>query len=745
MRPSRLIPSDELGGWVVAVSNDGTYGYGHSYTGTTLNDGYLYVVDFDTAIWAQRGAVPDGYSFDSAGGNWCFPLSAGKLYVVLNNGSDQYSLWLSLDDGYTFSKVIDLGDFSFLAGSQATGVSLLKTVAEYDGGVVVAEYNATGDVGAPNFTCILWGGSDPGSLSRLAYWGDAATANTEGDIRHWHTCKVDPYTGKVWLSSGDNGQAGESLDGYQTHLIEWDPAVGTWANNTAGSELAALDGFRVWNAETYGVADDRFRAIELVITSEYVYWACDTSTAGVGGIWRLHKSSGKVSQVWKMPSWMSETHFEGWSGTRLSDGTIIYSISDRGSDESVRRGVQFVASADGDTWHLVGRGTSQVSQFARAQNIRQIEDGRVLISFRRVAGRGTIYQSYLYTVDGFVTETDDDADVLCPVFWVGGANASNSNTGWSPRAPWATLEYALESGVCYGSRIMVQADVTEAGNIAPVGTNAVPVGPANAPIQITGAGRSATTWTFPDALASANLITFPSNANLVNLWIERLTMQVNKTDAIVFFGHSSLASKMQLRDASVEGIAKYVFYLRNLVASQIRSYVEALVGGTNAYAPVFFVGSGATFTAIASIISGGYQNVRYDADGASYFRHSILMDPGANGNLWLRQTIATVPDLSSSILLSDSESINDDVGLTWTGAVRNCYLQAASSPTTIRASDAVRRITAAPVLDANYMATAEEYAEAGEGLVRFDYLRQPFKNPARVGPVEYLPERRRAV
>lgn len=80
------------------------------------------------------------------------------------------------------------------------------------------------------------------------------------DVRHVHAVQEDPYTGEVWLTTGDRDDE---------------------------SRIARLVGDRV---ETVGTGDQRWRAVELAFTRDWVLWGMDCAYADENQVLRLDRA-----------------------------------------------------------------------------------------------------------------------------------------------------------------------------------------------------------------------------------------------------------------------------------------------------------------------------------------------------------------------------------------------------------------------------------------------------------------------
>jgi hypothetical protein len=116
-----------------------------------------------------------------------------------------------------------------------------------------------------------------------------------GITRHIHALQVDPYTGKLWICTGDSDK--ESMIG--------------WSDD-AYKKISII-----------GQGSDIWRSCHLVFTKEAVYWGTDSSSKDLTGIYRWDKTSGKLVRLLRSDGAV-------FYGTRLANGTIVMSTDREG-------------------------------------------------------------------------------------------------------------------------------------------------------------------------------------------------------------------------------------------------------------------------------------------------------------------------------------------------------------------------------------------------------------------------------
>jgi len=117
-----------------------------------------------------------------------------------------------------------------------------------------------------------------------------------GQIRHVHAVQQDPYTGKVWICTGDHNH--EST-------VAW-----------------STDGCKTLNP--IGQGSQIWRVCQLVFTKDALFWGTDTGNAAVSGIYRWDRKTHELTKLVDIPG-------EMFYATRLARGTIVMSTICRGA------------------------------------------------------------------------------------------------------------------------------------------------------------------------------------------------------------------------------------------------------------------------------------------------------------------------------------------------------------------------------------------------------------------------------
>lgn len=116
-----------------------------------------------------------------------------------------------------------------------------------------------------------------------------------GSIKHIHSLQKDPYTGTLWICTGDYDN--ESMIGY--------------SNDEFKSIVPVGMGSQAW------------RTCQLAFTEDAIYWGTDTESDEPAGIYRWDKKTMELTRLKKIKGAV-------FFATSLEDGTIIMSTDREG-------------------------------------------------------------------------------------------------------------------------------------------------------------------------------------------------------------------------------------------------------------------------------------------------------------------------------------------------------------------------------------------------------------------------------
>lgn len=196
-------------------------------------------------------------------------LSAGKMWI-LNTGAKK------------FKETLILSNYGF--GDQ--GIRNDGIINIDDSTIVFGEYFKNPYLGKVRIFK---------SRNNMSSW-NVAYEFQPGQIRHIHSVQRDPYTGKLWVCTGDDDA--QPMIAYSEDKFKTIKKIGQ------GSQL--------------------WRVCQLVFTEEDVLWGTDTPSEDVAGIYRLNKNNGVIEKLQKINGAV-------FFGTRLANGTIVMSTDREGT------------------------------------------------------------------------------------------------------------------------------------------------------------------------------------------------------------------------------------------------------------------------------------------------------------------------------------------------------------------------------------------------------------------------------
>ena len=223
------------------------------------------------------------------------------IFVVLQDtgSASPYNnyLYRSTDGGATLSLVFTFGNGNGPSGGNTPAVNILTSICEVTtpypgtssgvGDLIFGEYNTNTSRtnGSTNDRVRLVRSTDQG-----ATWTPVMTWNTDGshnNIGHIHTVRQDPYTGYIYICTGDAAN--------KSSIIQWD-GVSSWTNNTNVSAISGWTGFHA------GSGSERYRTVDVIFDANYLYAFADTYTYSdpshtEAGIWRGAKDLSSYTRV----------------------------------------------------------------------------------------------------------------------------------------------------------------------------------------------------------------------------------------------------------------------------------------------------------------------------------------------------------------------------------------------------------------------------------------------------------------
>jgi len=128
-----------------------------------------------------------------------------------------------------------------------------------------------------------------------------------GSIRHVHALQEDPFTGRLWVCTGDYDQ--EAMIG--------------WSDNGYGKIHQIGSGSQIW------------RTTQLVFTEEAVFWGSDSGSVELAGVYRWDRLSGEVERVHKTAGGIL-------FGTRLQGGSMVFSTDREGFENELDKKTRLI-------------------------------------------------------------------------------------------------------------------------------------------------------------------------------------------------------------------------------------------------------------------------------------------------------------------------------------------------------------------------------------------------------------------
>jgi hypothetical protein len=320
----------------------------------------IYCLKNGDTIFKKAARVPSGFSF-----LWLNNFSIFRRYTIRSECIEMTineaghicafssgRMWNSRDCGKKFHRTLNLNHYGIGIGRGIMSTGLLK-IKERD--FLFGEY---------------FSNSERQNVKILKYTDDIMTWDPvyifhPGQIRHIHALQADPYTGKLWICTGDEDS--EAMIG--------------WSEDNFNTLVPI------------GIGSQKWRTCQLVFTEEAIYWGADTGSEDFAGIYKWEKQSQKLNRLQSIDGAI-------FYGTRLANGTIIMSTDREGfpneKDEKTRLLIinedNKITTIDCGTWKIKKPGfrfNFAKLRFQRTQgnnllaisclNQKEIPDGDLLI------------------------------------------------------------------------------------------------------------------------------------------------------------------------------------------------------------------------------------------------------------------------------------------------------------------------------------------------------------------------------
>lgn len=192
--------------------------------------GYLYVLaeDGKKILASKDGGRSFQVVFENAAANISHMLKISDGFLLWESNSGN---WMIRDDDFKYLDTI--------SGSGITKTLLTHELSvdykESEGIIMYADYNVDSKK--------VWRSTDNGRSFQEVFY--------DADVRHWHSCQIDPFTGDWWITSGDT----EDTPGEITKIYK---------SIDDGDSWVFIDG-----------GDRKLKGIRLVFTRDKIMWGTD--------------------------------------------------------------------------------------------------------------------------------------------------------------------------------------------------------------------------------------------------------------------------------------------------------------------------------------------------------------------------------------------------------------------------------------------------------------------------------------
>ena len=718
-RPPRLWPVDAVPYRLFCAL--GGYAYGH-----TSDISQIVKVDVTTRASTLGYKFPAGWSIsDIYAGHDCV------LVMAVETASLTYSLWRTTD-GTTLTRVHDIG-------REPDGVTHRQHVRILQRGLspgkiggqpalLFATYNIATDNGIANpgeigdAIYISKSLDDGVTWQRVNTWNwDYGTNTGLRTMKHFHAVRYDQWRDAWWICVGDSND--------ESCIIRWDGIAPGPGNVTPAAIQAGT--YPGWSCRT---GSQRWRAVDLLITEDWIESFTDSIGNVTGGIWRCKPD---FSQSHRVDHTNRGQNHDGWAALRTSGGTHIWCDDCRADAvTSTQRFIGLYASANGNRYFEIGRialagtGVKIPRGFFEA-------GGNVWFSCDGEAGKGA-YNTTVFKLSGKFRE--ERPDNLAPAYFVDFANGSDAANGYGQATAWKTARNLFGSNrVTHGARIVLSDGTSTENGVSTIdyAANATPAVDTTRPIQISGQGRDSTVVVLSGAVEGWK------DASAAKTWaVELCAMTLRQSDptkAVLWDNASPTGGTPEwvIRDAQIGNQtvgASRALYLRGSAARVIRSTIANISDSTKYN---LYIDGAATVDLQASLIVGGRSIQR--TGGKVSARHCEFAG-FANNGLAIDLTATVAPLIANTVFgMSDQIPIVNNSGtVTLTSA--DCYGNVFSAtPAGAGVPDPV--LPAAGLLDRDpdtlipfsFSALGGVAAAAG---VQWDYYGQPFRAKPAIGAVE---------
>ena len=720
-RPPRLWPVDAVPYRLFCAVGGRAYGHGD-------NNRILVTVDTSSLAATVGYEWPVGYAItDIYAGDGC------ALVTVAETATNLYSLYRTTD-GQAVELVHDIGrdpngtlthrphvriltrglTAGYIAGRRALMLSTYN----------VAVVNGAATDGSIGDAVYLAASFDDGKTwQRINGWNwNFETGVGSHTIRHFHSVRYDQWRDCWWIAGGDTDA--------ESCLIRWDGKTAGPGNvSPAQMQAGSVPG---WDCRT---GSQRWRAVDIMVTEDWIETFTDTVADLTGGIWRCRPD---FSESHRVDHTVRGAQHDGWAALLASDGTHLW-CDDCRPDTTLdsQRYMAIYASANGNKYWEIGRialagtGVKIPRGFFEA-------NGLIWWSCDGEAGKGTNSTTLMRLAGRFIQQQPDN---LAPVYFVDFANGSDAANGWGKATSWKTARNALAGNkITPGARVILSSGESVENGVGSMeyAANASPATDASRPVQISGQGRDATIVTLSGATEGWR----GTSAQQWKVRLCNMTLRPADTTKITLWDNSTATSgapEWYVEDARIGrrdvGTAR-CFYLRVSKLFVRRSNIDNTIDTTKY---TFLIDGTATMELDSSVIYGGRSSVT--AGAAVNIRHNEFRNY-AVAAIGISSGATVAPLIANNVFFDSQQTpiTNASAAVTLTAAM--VYGNWYAKPQGAGVPDAILPIGGELARNPDTLAPYEWSSLIGLAQpagVSWDYYGNPFRARPAIGAVEIPP------
>lgn len=491
---------------------------GFMYGKSSLNTNQIVKVDLLTKQESNYG-VP----LPEANVSCLKVLDGTTMIVQTDTGTGIFSYYKTTDSGISWRKVLtqDIELVRMLTNRSMCVADISGVTTLFFG-----EYNVNTNRidGLTNDRVRLLRSTDLGDS-----WDTVTEWNSDGinnNIRHIHAVKQNPENKMIYVITGDSD--------YQSSIYAWD-GVSPWDSNLNPADTVQSEGLKNVTGR------QAFRTVDLLFQQGKIYTMPDAPTSGFSndtecGIWSI--SNNLDLSTLKRLSTVSThmTGVAGWLADVLPDGRQVWIAGNEIIKGKEKYNCLIMSNKELTEWKTVGayRCTDD-SNFIVPLNLF-VHDNTIYVSCLTGSGKSNSTTISATTTDNDFKgdyETLYTPDTIHPVYWIDSTNGSDSNDGWTPRAPFKSINHALKSGrVTFGGRLQILGSRLEVEDVISPSVQGNPrEGDPLDFVTVQGDGATKTELVMANSATSTVLMEFAENVaqkiEFRDLWVKTEKSSVN--------------------------------------------------------------------------------------------------------------------------------------------------------------------------------------------------------------------------